>query len=545
MRGQRRKFLMVVTALIFALFVAAPSGVAAANDKHPMLGLNISDSDKTEIARHVKQFKIKGSVKKKNDGQSAVASTSTAANSETDLGAAPSQIDWSGGMPAVGDQGSQNSCVGWSMAYAYRSFQEQVQRSWGLGTTSHLFSPSYIYNQLNGGTDGGCSPVKAANLLVSQGCDTLDDMPYNSRDYKTQPTPEQIARAGYFKSASWASVAVNDPAARIDNLKAALTNTPLQAGFYVYWNTGWDSSGNINSADLASGTYAGSHSVMLVGYDDSHATADGIGAFKILNSWGSRWGQGGYGWISYEYANQKLIEAIAITDITDDPVMSQYSLSGTACNSDGTALPGANIDFKLLSGTGNVPAATVTDASGIWKQENFESGATYRVTPSKEGYVFSPAYIDVSSSNAGTVSLCFKATATPDEIIINPPALASLTVVSPELNSVIKAGTSSTIKWTFSGPVAKVNIQLIRDGLLAKTIASNVSVNKRSYKYLFPRTLSEGVYQIKLIDSSDASVYDDSDPFNIVVQAAAKKMSSKAKENESSPAQLEEETAAG
>jgi len=33
--------------------------------------------------------------------------------------------------------------------------------------------------------------------------------------------------------------------------------------------------------------------MILVGYSDDR------GAFKVMNSWGTQWGNGGFGWISY------------------------------------------------------------------------------------------------------------------------------------------------------------------------------------------------------------------------------------------------------
>ena len=56
------------------------------------------------------------------------------------------------------------------------------------------------------------------------------------------------------------------------------------------------------------------HAVMAVGYDDNKAIINTSsnektkGAIMIRNSWGSTWGQDGYGWIPYDYVLDGLAE---------------------------------------------------------------------------------------------------------------------------------------------------------------------------------------------------------------------------------------------
>jgi C1A family cysteine protease len=57
----------------------------------------------------------------------------------------------------------------------------------------------------------------------------------------------------------------------------------------------------------------GGHAVVAAGYDDDRRiqnSAPGceptIGAILIRNSWGPAWGDGGYGWLPYDYLRKRL-----------------------------------------------------------------------------------------------------------------------------------------------------------------------------------------------------------------------------------------------
>src|SRR5262245_4109531 len=59
-------------------------------------------------------------------------------------------------FPPIGDQCDTNSCVGWAVGYALRSFiARSIQedgRTWSPATqVSDCFSPSWVWNGINGG----------------------------------------------------------------------------------------------------------------------------------------------------------------------------------------------------------------------------------------------------------------------------------------------------------------------------------------------------------------------------------------------------------
>ena len=60
-------------------------------------------------------------------------------------------------MPPVGDQGQQGSCTAWAIGYYQKTHYEYREHHWNDSTSSHEFSPAFIYNQIDGGADQGSS----------------------------------------------------------------------------------------------------------------------------------------------------------------------------------------------------------------------------------------------------------------------------------------------------------------------------------------------------------------------------------------------------
>ncbi|HMD00116.1 MAG TPA: C1 family peptidase [Ferruginibacter sp.] len=200
----------------------------------------------------------------------------------------PASVDMSDRMPPIGNQGSQQSCVAWSIAYALKSYEEKVETG-----TQMTFSPSFIYNQINNGMNAPTYVTDGLNLLSDQGVCLLDEMPYNQADWLTKPTAEQKQHAKKFRIDFWRRVNVLD----IKEVKAQLAaGYPVIIGADVskeFINDGYAQKGAFIWKDA--GTPAGGHCMLLVGYDDAK------NAFKVMNSWGTEWGDNGFGWIDYKF----------------------------------------------------------------------------------------------------------------------------------------------------------------------------------------------------------------------------------------------------
>ncbi|WP_016752409.1 C1 family peptidase [Leptospira kirschneri] len=267
-----------------------------------------------------------------------------------------SKVDLSPSMPPVGNQGEQGSCVAWSTAYATKSFQEYIERKsskdWSLRTAqgtpnySKIFSPAFIYNQINGGRDNGSLISDAMKVMVEMGAATWETMPYNPADYRTRPSQAAIEAASKYKAKEFLRVKTTD----MNEVKAQLSEgKPVVAGVLVYENF-FNLKGDQIYKEGLGKTYGG-HAIALVGYDDSK------NAVKFINSWGTDWGDQGYGYIDYRWFTKICQGAFVMIDqvetVIDQPDSSStpevVNDSNPTAPSSITASQGSFIDKVLIN----------------------------------------------------------------------------------------------------------------------------------------------------------------------------------------------------
>jgi C1A family cysteine protease len=212
-----------------------------------------------------------------------------------------SWVDLSSQMPPVGNQGAQGSCVAWAMGYYHKTHTEWHEQGWDVSFPQNQFSPAFIYNQINGGADGGSYFNDAMKLIVDHGVASMALSPYKQTDDTTWPSDTAYSYAIRYRGATgyWIDCS-ND--AGLGLVKTQLNNGyTVVLGIYVWSN--FDNIGTYGNKYCVAneyGTNRGGHGVTIVGYDDTVSTADGSGAFKLVNSWGTGWGAAGYFWMSYQ-----------------------------------------------------------------------------------------------------------------------------------------------------------------------------------------------------------------------------------------------------
>lgn len=232
----------------------------------------------------------------------------------------PRSVDLADRMPPAGDQGNQSSCVAWAVGYACKSYQEKYEENssyWNGSSINRraVFSPAFIYNQINNGVDGGSLFTDALNVLSQQGAVKWADMPYNENDYSTRPNSSIKAKAKKYKIDFWRRVNFADS----KEVKAQLNaGFPVIIGAMIdrgFVNGGKNNSGRDFIWNSTGGKQLGGHAMLVIGYDDNKS------AFKVLNSWGQNWGKKGYCWISYSLFPKTVREAFVMKDAinsTDD-----------------------------------------------------------------------------------------------------------------------------------------------------------------------------------------------------------------------------------
>ena len=206
-------------------------------------------------------------------------------------------------MPPVGYQGSEGSCVAFAVAYARSSDQYYRTGASSYSEATNVTSPEFLFNQIK--TDNNCSGsamLNALEFLKSSGICTWQTMPYSSANgCSLMPTSQQSTEALNFKIASYSKVYTSDMTAiktLLASHRALLTTFSIDDNFkYAQPGYIWKS---------YAGTPSLVHGVAICGYDDAK------NAFKIINSWGTSWGDQGYLWIDYDFFKNSLANFVFV-----------------------------------------------------------------------------------------------------------------------------------------------------------------------------------------------------------------------------------------
>ncbi len=231
-----------------------------------------------------------------------------AANANVQL---PNQVDLSSDMPPIGDQGQLGSCTAWAAGYAGATYTAAKSFGWTPTAPQQQASPGYLYNTLlsedNLECGSGTYIATAMNLLVSRGCASLAVQPY----YDNQCLDPAASDAANFRIGSFNRV---DPANR-NALKGELAQGRIVVFGATLDNDFMQYTGNAvyrgSGVPLQQGSIHAAHAMACLGYDE------GRGAYRIMNSWSTQWGDRGFMWMAYETFERTVFEAYSIQPAGD------------------------------------------------------------------------------------------------------------------------------------------------------------------------------------------------------------------------------------
>ncbi|MDQ7839057.1 MAG: C1 family peptidase [Thermodesulfobacteriota bacterium] len=228
----------------------------------------------------------------------------------------PTAVDLRPWCSSIEDQGSLGSCT----AHAGVGIVEYYERR-ALGRhidASRLFLYKVTRNFLHWTGDTGAFLRSTMGALVLFGVPPEEYWPYALADFDKEPPAFCYAFAQNYQTIQYYR---HDPPGTpgdvlLDRIKTYLAvGHPSMFGFTVYSSIDQaDKTGKI-PFPCRGERIEGGHAIVGVGYDDKvkikntgKCGVETTGALLIRNSWGTGWGDGGYGWLPYEYVLRGLAE---------------------------------------------------------------------------------------------------------------------------------------------------------------------------------------------------------------------------------------------
>ena len=229
----------------------------------------------------------------------------------------PLSVDLREWCSPIEDQGSLGSCTahagtGMIEYYERKSFGRHID-------ASRLFLYKVTRNLMKAKGDTGAYLRKTMGAMVLFGVPPEDYWAYTDDEKKFDQEPPAFCYA-FAQNYQTIKYFRHDPPGTkaeeiLRKVKTSVSkNHPAMFGFTVYSSIDQaESSGRIPFPSPRE-RIEGGHAVVAVGYDDKmkiknkYGKIESIGALLIRNSWGKEWGEGGCGWLPYEYVLKGLAE---------------------------------------------------------------------------------------------------------------------------------------------------------------------------------------------------------------------------------------------
>lgn len=275
-------------------------------------------------------------------------------------------VDLSPFIPFPGMQGyTQGSCVGWTLTYGMMSYLKARQMNWSVYlpgrrlNEQRVFSPAFLYNHLT--ADPTCAEgiymFEAMQFCVNQGGLSLNQFRYLPDRCDRKATSSEFASAAGNRLLSFNQLFnafdIEGSQIDIDIVKEQLSNNNVVA-LGVHFDNDFYYNRYGNRTD-PSRPFIWSqftpdcplekcyHAMLCIGYNDT------LQAFKLLNSWDTSFGNGGYVWVSYDVFRQAVKEAyVGFMKPRNAALAAPATLITTAIDPDKNFLPNRITDTNWI-----------------------------------------------------------------------------------------------------------------------------------------------------------------------------------------------------
>ncbi len=235
-------------------------------------------------------------------------------------GRLPQYVDLSNFFPTPGHQGAQGSCVGWAVGYALKTYQEAFEFNISSPQAWDHFSPAFVFNSIKQGEDCGAGSriSDALEFVANTGAVRMNDFPYEEGQC-LPPVEDMSSIARDYAIKSYRRLQKDG---MLFAIREALSNEkPVVIAMRVFPSFEQWQGGENYRHDPDIEFQVDFHAVTVVGYDDERR------ALKVINSWGTDWGDDGFFWMDYRAARQLIAEAYVTTDrLFDEPALNETSI---------------------------------------------------------------------------------------------------------------------------------------------------------------------------------------------------------------------------
>ena len=264
----------------------------------------------------------------------------------------PSSVDLSNSQyfPCIRTQGEVGSCAAWATTYYQFGYQVAKMNGWNAkNDPSKQFSPKYTYNYVNDGSNDGSSMKDNAEILKCQGAVRFSELTPSeyatsaeltewctNTNYQKEALTNRVSEFNYQSFANYTNTQTPISSTNSDYLNKMkhLLSTDHVLSFSTtigrlepktingitfngskYWNYGLLDNDEICCVGVnVYETYSYTHAMTIVGYDDTiwydynnngNVEDFELGAFKVANSWGTKYCNNGFVWVMYDALNRQ------------------------------------------------------------------------------------------------------------------------------------------------------------------------------------------------------------------------------------------------